>query len=53
MSSFLQWLSMGGYATYVWPAYGLVCGVLLLNMLSIKWQQKRTRKFLQHWFTRH
>ena len=52
MSSFLQWLSMGGYATYVWPAYGLVCGVLLFNMFSIKWQQKRIHKLLQRWFTR-
>lgn len=25
-----EFLDMGGYATFVWPAYGLTLGVLLL-----------------------
>jgi len=52
MSQFMQWLAMGGYSSYVWPAYGLVCAVLAANLLGVKWQQKRTRKTLQRWFKR-
>ncbi len=52
MNQLMQWLSMGGYSSYIWPAYGLVCGVLVINLLSIKWQRKRTRKILQQWFKR-
>ncbi|HHZ87645.1 MAG TPA: heme exporter protein CcmD [Chromatiaceae bacterium] len=33
MSEFMQ---MGGYALYVWPAYGLAVAVLLLNMLEAR-----------------
>jgi heme exporter protein D len=50
MSSFCEWLAMGGYAAYVWPAYGLVCGVLIIHFLSIKVQKKRTGRKLQQWF---
>ncbi len=52
MSQLMQWLSMGGYARFIWPAYGLVLFVLVFNILSIKWQTKRTRKVLQLWFKR-
>ena len=52
MTQFMQWLAMGGYSMYVWPAYGLVCLVLIMNLLGIRWQQKRTRKKLQQWFHR-
>lgn len=37
MGHFTTWhnfLSMGGYAMYVWPAYGVVMFVLLLGGLS-------------------
>ncbi len=50
MSGFLQWFSMHGYSMYIWPAYGLVFFVLTMNAFSVKWQGKRVRKFLQHWF---
>ncbi|MFI4919204.1 MAG: heme exporter protein CcmD [Legionellales bacterium] len=50
MNQFLEWLAMGGYATYVWSAYGLVCTVLVVNVLGIKWQKKRTHQKLQQWF---
>jgi heme exporter protein D len=50
MNSFFEWVSMGGYSAYVWPAYGLVSLVLLSVFLSVKAQKKRTQKKLQHWF---
>ncbi len=50
MSVLLHWFAMNGYAVYVWPAYGLVFLVLTMNLLSIKWQGRRTRKLLLQWF---
>jgi heme exporter protein D len=32
-ASFTHWLAMGGYAAYVWPAYGVA--VLVLGGLSL------------------
>ena len=52
MNQFMQWLAMGGYSIYIWPAYGLVCVVLIMNLLGIKFQRVRTRKKLQQWFKR-
>jgi heme exporter protein D len=52
MSQFFQWLDMGGYSIYIWPAYGVVCVVLVMNLLGIKWQRIRTRKKLLQWFKR-
>lgn len=49
MSQFTHWLSMGGYASYVWPAYGLVCLVLIMTLSGIKWQRAQVRKQLQRW----
>lgn len=50
MSHFVRWLAMGGYSIYVWPAYGVVAVVLVMNLLGMKWQRNRTRQKLQHWF---
>lgn len=33
MSELMSWLSMGGYAAYVWPAYLITFVVLLANLL--------------------
>lgn len=52
MSQFFDWLAMGGYSMYVWPAYGLVCAVLVMNVLGMKWKKKQTQKKLQQWFKR-
>ncbi|HHF7367081.1 TPA: heme exporter protein CcmD [Legionella bozemanae] len=52
MNQFLEWLTMGGYSIYVWPAYGLVCVVLVINLLGMKWKGKQTRQKLQQWFKR-
>lgn len=50
MTQFSQWLTMGGYAGYVWPAYGLFSLVLIFNLVGIKWQGIRTRKKLKQWY---
>ena len=50
MNQFMQWLGMGGYSISIWPADGLVCTVLVVNLLGIKRQRIRTRKILQQWF---
>ncbi|KTD18882.1 heme exporter protein CcmD [Legionella jordanis] len=52
MNPVLQWLNMGGYATYVWPAYGLVFGILILLAIRVKFDASRKRKQLQQWFKR-
>jgi heme exporter protein D len=52
MNPFLEWLAMGGYSAYVWPAYGLVGFVLIMNLYGIKRQKIRTRQKLQRWFKR-
>lgn len=50
MNLFFEWLAMGGYSAYVWPAYGLVALSLMSIFLSVKIQKKRTQKKLQQWF---
>lgn len=52
MSQLVDWLAMGGYSIYVWPAYGVVCVVLVMNLLGMKWKKKQTRQKLQQWFKR-
>ena len=43
-----EFLEMGGYAAYVWPAYGLTLIVLVLNVV-IPWQrEKRLKRNLLH-----
>jgi heme exporter protein D len=50
MSELMHWLAMGGYSSYVWPAYGLVVVVLLVYLLAIKYQAISLRKKLLRWF---
>ena len=50
MHEMIQWFFMGGYACYVWTAYGLVSLLLILNGVSCVMQGKRIRKSLQTWF---
>ena len=38
--------AMGGYAAYVWPAYMLALGVVLVNILSTRHQAKQVRHSL-------
>ena len=50
MNPFFEWLAMGGYSIYVWPAYGLVCVVLVMNLLGMRLKKKQARQKLQQWF---
>lgn len=52
MNQFIQGLAMGGYGHYVWPAYGLAVGILILHLWAVKWQRRNTIKQLQRWFKR-
>ncbi len=52
MNHFLQWLHMGGYSLYVWPAYGLACLFFIGIALSIRLQTRRTQKWLAQWYER-
>lgn len=50
INQIMQGLNMGGYAIYIWSAYGLVCFVLITVMISIYWQKRQMRKQLLQWF---
>ena len=50
MNPFMQWLSMGGYSSYIWPAYGVVCAFLVINLVSVLRLKKHTYKVLQLWY---
>lgn len=41
MDSLLNWLKMGTYAVYVWPAYGLVFCLLAIQLLRpwLRWKK--------------
>ena len=52
MHALMTWFDMGGYATYIWSAYGTVFIVLLANVLQTKAEQKRTWRSLQRWMER-
>lgn len=41
MNSFDEFLAMGGYGVYVWPAYGIAFVVLLLNVVLPLVQRKQ------------
>jgi heme exporter protein CcmD len=38
--------TMGGYAVYVWSAYGLVLSVFILNGFSVRRQKRRLQQAL-------
>jgi heme exporter protein CcmD len=38
-----QFLAMGGYAQFVWPAYALVIGVMILNIVWARRSLRRAR----------
>ncbi len=51
MSQLQHFLAMGGYASYVWAAYGMAVTVLLANLMWARRQKKiifhRLHKFHQ------
>ena len=44
--SFIEFLDMGGYAGFVWPAYLITTAVLIANLLLPRIRHRRQRKSL-------
>jgi heme exporter protein D len=47
MSSIANWLAMGGYAAFVWPAYGLTAVVLGGLSLHCWWRHRHSAADLE------
>ncbi|MGI9229110.1 MAG: heme exporter protein CcmD [Gammaproteobacteria bacterium] len=48
----MTFLQMGGYAQYVWPAYGITAIVLLLNVILPVRREKKLLSRLQQKLSR-
>lgn len=46
MSSWHEFITMGGYAAYVWPAYGIALVVMVLNAVLPARRQRALLKEL-------
>jgi heme exporter protein D len=44
-----EFFAMGGYAGYVWGAYGFAAVVLLANILSAAHRRKAVLRLLRHY----
>tara|TARA_Y100000588_G_scaffold381376_1_gene466928 strand:- start:197 stop:355 length:159 start_codon:yes stop_codon:yes gene_type:complete len=52
MSAFYDGLAMGGYAPYVWSAYGIGC-VLLIGYYGLRRKQQiEQKRLIQKWYQR-
>ncbi len=49
IQALLAWFNMGGYAAYIWPAYGAVVAVLLTHVFQTRAAKKRTLRKLRRW----
>lgn len=47
MSSLHEFLTMGGYAAYVWPAYAVAAVVLIANAVLPGWRLRRLLRRLR------
>lgn len=47
MSSWHEFITMGGYAAYVWPAYGITLLVMVINAIVPGRRQRTLLKLLQ------
>ena len=45
--SLTDFLSMGGYAVYVWSSYGICLVALALNIILPKMKERKTMQYLQ------
>ncbi|HKT32403.1 MAG TPA: heme exporter protein CcmD [Gammaproteobacteria bacterium] len=48
MSSWHEFLTMGGYGAYVWPAYAIVLVVMVVNAVLPGRRQRALLKHLRH-----
>ena len=46
MSGFSQWAAMGGYAAFVWPAYGVAVAILGGIAAQSWWRYRASRRAL-------
>lgn len=50
-AGFSRWLAMGGYAAYVWPAYGvaalIIGGLALASILAARAARRELRELQQ------
>jgi heme exporter protein CcmD len=46
MSDFRQWAAMGGYAAFVWPAYGVAVAILGVVAGQSWWRYRASRRAL-------
>jgi heme exporter protein D len=46
-------LEMGGYAKYVWTAYGITLFVFGINIVISLREKKQIKKIVQHYLSRH
>jgi heme exporter protein D len=46
MSGFGQWAAMGGYAAFVWPAYGVAVAILSGITAQSWWRYRASRRGL-------
>ena len=44
--SFMEFLNMGGYASFVWPAYLITAAVLITNVLLPRIRHRHQRESL-------
>ncbi|MDF1678584.1 MAG: heme exporter protein CcmD [Legionellaceae bacterium] len=49
MTTFTSWLYMGGYAPYVWSAYGAVFVMFVGQLIYVKRQKKQVLRALKRW----
>lgn len=47
-----DWLRMGGYAQYVWGAYGIAFIVFAGNMLFTRLQKRKTHRAIRRYLTK-
>lgn len=47
MNTLQEFLHMGGYAFYVWTAYGIAAVVLIGNILHARFRQRRITRQIQ------
>ena len=44
MNGLMEYLDMGGYARYVWPAYIIVIGAIIVNVFLARRALRRARE---------
>jgi len=43
-----EFFNMGGYAGFVWPAYGLALAILIINIVVPRARERQLREQIAH-----